>query len=68
MSYCDNYKYSETCDIAFYTEFCDDCTDFLTCNIRYVTCAAGHDIECNNGFQPRNYYDDDYDNDEETIE
>lgn len=58
MNYCDNCKYNETCEIAFNTEFCDDCKDRFICDIRYVCCKAGHDVECNNGFEPINYYDD----------
>ena len=26
-------------------------------------CKAGYDVECNNGFESKNYYADDYDED-----
>lgn len=64
-NYCDNCEHSATCEIAFETEFCDDCKDRFNCNIRYYnSCAAGHDVECNNGFEPLNDYDNLEDEDE----
>lgn len=56
MSYCDNCEYYDECELADGINFCDDCKDGDTCDLRYVFCEAGHDIECNNGFEDKNDY------------
>lgn len=39
-------------ELKFYKDnFCDDCRDSVFCTIRSVSCQAGYDIECNNGFE-----------------
>ena len=56
MSYCDSCEYYDECEDAGFVLFCDDCKDCNDCNIRYISCKAGHDIECNNGFEPKDDY------------
>lgn len=62
--YCVDCEYAEKCEYAYCINFCDECKDRLTCGIRYESCDAGYDIECNNGFEPINDYDE-WDDDEE---
>lgn len=45
------------------TEFCEDCKDYYTCDI-LSECKAGYSVECNNGFEPKNDYADDYDDED----
>ncbi|MEE0983767.1 MAG: hypothetical protein U0L38_06915, partial [Bacteroidales bacterium] len=58
-TYCDNCGFRDECELADNVNFCEDCKERWTCTIRYGFCMAGHDIECNNGFEPRNDYCDD---------
>ena len=57
---CDYY---EQCEYAEQVNFCEDCKDNNICTIRNVQCLAGHDIECNNSFEPKSEADweDEYD-------
>lgn len=52
--YCLNCEYRETCELADNINFCEECKDCDTCTIKSC-CEAGHDIECNNGFEPESY-------------
>ena len=56
MSYCDTCGYADDCELAYGICFCEDCKDYHDCTIRYYTCEAGHEIECNNGFEDKNDY------------
>ena len=56
MNYCDTCEYYDECEYADGINFCDDCKDRFNCDLRYVHCKAGHDIECNNGFEDKNDY------------
>lgn len=56
MNYCDSCEYYDECELAGGINFCEDCKDCFTCDIRYSSCKAGHDIECNNGFEDKNDY------------
>lgn len=47
---CSNCEFYNNCEFADNYMFCDDCEDSYDCNIRFVSCKAGYDIECNNGF------------------
>ena len=44
-------EYYDECEYAEQINFCEDCVDRHTCGLRNVQCLAGHDIECNNGFE-----------------
>jgi hypothetical protein len=50
---CDDCEHEPYCDLAYFTNFCEDCTYCENCDLRTVQCKAGHDIECNNGFEER---------------
>lgn len=54
VSYCSECEYRDTCDLTDNINFCEDCEDCDGCNIK-SSCKAGHDIECNNGFEPKSY-------------
>lgn len=56
MNYCESCDYANECDLADVINFCEDCKDYHDCSIRYHTCEAGHYIECNNGFEDKNDY------------
>jgi hypothetical protein len=56
VSYCDCCEYANECELADGINFCNDCKDCDECTIRTVCCEAGHDIECNNGFEDKNDY------------
>lgn len=79
--YCETCKV-KNCDLRDQINFCEDCADYLTCDIKggiCGTCEADYDIECNNGFElgedyyPYPEYDDfalffgELDDDEEEI-
>ena len=52
-------EYNETCELAFIVNFCDDCIDCDICDIKSCTgCEMGYDIECNNGFESEEDYND----------
>ena len=52
MNYCESCKYVDDCELAYEVSFCDDCKHFRNCPLAYECCCkAGHDIECNNGFE-----------------
>lgn len=53
MNHCLTCEYYDECEHAEYVNFCEDCKDYAICPIRTVCCEAGHDIECNNGFEPK---------------
>lgn len=56
----------ENCELRNEVNFCEDCKDYWNCNIRhYSCCEAGEEIECNNGFEPADEYDEDEEYDEE---
>ena len=56
MNYCDACEFYDECEYSDGINFCDDCKDCFNCNLKYVSCKAGHDIECNNGFEDKNDY------------
>lgn len=56
MNYCDNCEYNNECELAGIINFCEDCKDCDCCSIRTEYCKAGHDIECNNGFEKKDCY------------
>ncbi len=66
-NYCSDCEV-ENCELRDQINFCVDCKDYCNCDICYACCAAGHSIECNNGFEVRSYFDDEYDEDEEYDE
>lgn len=43
----------EDCDDRDQVNFCEECKEYLNCDLKYVTCKAGHSIECNNGFEEK---------------
>ena len=51
--HCVGCKYEYDCDFAHNINFCENCKDFDRCSIRYVYCKAGHELECNNGFEEK---------------
>lgn len=59
MSHCDVCEYYDECEYAGIICFCDSCRNRQDCNLRYVSCKAGHDIECNNSYEEDGYCDDD---------
>lgn len=50
MNRCSGCEFYNDCEFADNYNFCDDCVNGL-CSIRSVSCKAGYDIECNNGFE-----------------
>lgn len=70
MNYCDCCEYADKCELADGINFCDDCKECHTCTIRFNTCEAGHDIECNNGWEDKEDYccEDEDDEDWEGME
>lgn len=38
------------CELRDNINFCENCINYIGCGI-IVSCDAGHDIECNNGFE-----------------
>lgn len=56
MSRCYTCEYHDECEYADGINFCDDCIYGNNCDLRYVSCEAGHDIECNNGFEDKSDY------------
>ena len=53
--YCLDCECYDNCDLANQISFCDDCKYGFNCDIRSVSCDKGHDIECNNGFEEKEY-------------
>ena len=56
MSHCNCCEYYDECEYADGINFCEDCKDYAECPMRIVCCKAGHDIECNNGFEDKSEY------------
>lgn len=63
--YCSTCEYYDECEDANQVNFCDDCRDCILCSIRWEQCKAGHDIECNNGFEPKSM--DDWEDEDEDF-
>lgn len=63
---CYGCEYEDTCELAHEVSFCEDCKDFDNCDILEM-CDGGEYIECNNGFEPIDFDDDD-EEDEYKIE
>lgn len=59
--YCETCDFANKCSYAYAVRFCRECKDYWDCDIRNVSCMAGHDIECDNGFEEENEYDDEVD-------
>ncbi len=55
MNYCNHCEYADKCESAYGINFCEDCVEYAKCTITQ-SCEAGHDIECNNGFEDKNDY------------
>lgn len=53
MNHCYCCDFADTCEIADLVNFCEDCIDYDDCSICDTECNAGHFIECNNGFEPK---------------
>ena len=51
MNRCFACEFKEGCPLARIINFCEDCKDYDTCWIKGVSCEAGYEIECNNGFE-----------------
>lgn len=58
MSQCDFCVYGETCPLAYYVNFCEDCKHYDDCDI-LSECEGGHHVECNNGFEEKTPFDED---------
>ena len=58
--YCETCDYADKCEYAYSVRFCRDCKDYRDCSLRLYggSCYAGYDIECDNGFEEENEYDD----------
>lgn len=56
MNYCDSCEYTHRCQLPDGINFCEDCKYYPKCTICDVYCLAGHEIECNNGFENKNEY------------
>ena len=56
MNYCDSCEFADKCELADGINFCADCAEYANCTICTHQCKAGHDIECNNGFEDKNDY------------
>lgn len=53
-SFCPQCPHRNTCELVDNINFCEDCQDNDVCTIQ-SSCDAGHDVECNNGFEPKSY-------------
>lgn len=56
--YCDNCEKSNNCGLAFIINFCIECKHYHHCDLLGGIggeCDAGHEIECNNGFEPEDW-------------
>lgn len=62
MNYCDNCGIRH-CELRGNINFCEDCKEYLHCKI-LSPCAAGYDVECNNGFEPCDVWDDEEEDEE----
>ena len=58
-NHCLNCDYAGSCEDAFMLNFCDECKYIEGCSCCTNTCKAGHYIECNNGFEPKSYLEED---------
>lgn len=54
---CWGCEYIDNCELAEQINFCEDCKDYPNCGICNGYCQAGHEIECNNGFEPKSEID-----------
>ena len=59
---CWGCEYIDNCELAEQINFCEDCKDYPNCGICDSYCQAGHEIECNNGFEPKSEIDWEEDN------
>ncbi len=55
----------EHCELRDEVNFCEDCAEYKTCPICYDCCESGHAIECNNGFESQNEYDEPVEDEDE---
>ena len=51
MNRCEDCEFNDECEYVDNYNFCDDCRGSIYCTIRSVSCKAGYDIECDNGFE-----------------
>ena len=56
MNRCDSCEFYDECEYADGINFCEDCKDHSECTLCYISCKAGFDIECNNGFEDKEDY------------
>ena len=50
-NFCIGCDLFDICEFANNVKFCDNCNQGDICDVRTVCCDAGHDIECNNGYE-----------------
>lgn len=55
-NYCETCDLADKCELAYGIMFCDNCKDSCDCSIKFATCEAGHFIECNNGWEDKEDY------------
>ena len=55
--FCIGCNLREDCGLVNIVNFCDNCLHAESCEIRSVGCDAGHDIECNNGYEEESEVD-----------
>ena len=57
---CSICEHSDSCKFAHYYNFCEDCKDYWDCTIRISSeeCLKGYEIECNNGFEDEDEWED----------
>jgi len=64
---CYDCEFEGKCELAHEVSFCEDCKDFDNCDILSM-CDGGEYIECNNGFEPIDFDDEDEEDDIEPID
>ena len=65
MDRCGLCEFRDNCKYANYYDFCDDCKYGGGCPLRSASCKAGYDIECNNGFEDKELWEDEDEEEEE---
>lgn len=52
---CINCEFAEECPYAYHYCFCEDCKYYCKCGLDFDYCKKGYVIECNNGFEEKEY-------------